>query len=105
MCGWVDGWVILFDMLTFDFLLKPPQPVTGLFFDTYSTFLRWCYSRTFCIPSHLRFVLKNAESCLPKTYLHTHDERLQYLYIFILHYCKIISCQDYPFLVQCKLFI
>ena len=21
-----------FDMLTFDFLLKPPQPVTGLFF-------------------------------------------------------------------------
>ena len=31
MCGWVDGWVILFDMLTFDFLLKPPQPVTGLF--------------------------------------------------------------------------
>ena len=32
MCGWVDGWVILFDMLTFDFLLKPPQPVTGLFF-------------------------------------------------------------------------
>ena len=32
MCGWVDGWVILFDMLTFDFLLKPPQPFTGLFF-------------------------------------------------------------------------
>ena len=22
-----------FDMLTFDFLLKPPQPITGLFFD------------------------------------------------------------------------
>ena len=22
-----------FDMLTFDFLLKPPQPVTGLFFN------------------------------------------------------------------------
>ena len=21
-----------FDMLTFDFLLKPPQPITGLFF-------------------------------------------------------------------------
>ena len=27
--GCVDGWVIL---LTFDFLLKPPQPITGLFF-------------------------------------------------------------------------
>ena len=25
--------------------------------------------------------------------------------IFILHHCKIISCQDYPFLVQCKRFI
>ena len=24
-----------FDMLTFDFLLKPPQPVTGLFFLTF----------------------------------------------------------------------
>ena len=24
-----------FDMLTFDFLLKPPQPITGLFFDTF----------------------------------------------------------------------
>ena len=23
-----------FDMLTFDFLLKPPQPFTGLFFHT-----------------------------------------------------------------------
>ena len=27
-CGLVDGWVFL---LTFDSLLKPPQPVTGLF--------------------------------------------------------------------------
>ena len=25
-----------FDMLTFDFLLKPPQPGTGLFFDTFT---------------------------------------------------------------------
>ena len=24
-----------FDMLTFDFLLKPPQPITGLFFSVF----------------------------------------------------------------------
>ena len=27
-----------FDMLTFDFLLKPPQPFTGLFFIDFSFF-------------------------------------------------------------------
>ena len=27
-----------FDMLTFDFLLKPPQPITGLFFFLFKCF-------------------------------------------------------------------
>ena len=30
-----------FDMLTFDFLLKPPQPVTGLFFSFSITFTEY----------------------------------------------------------------
>ena len=30
-CGLVDGWVLSFDILIFDCLLKAPQPVTGLF--------------------------------------------------------------------------
>ena len=32
--GWVYGWFgHSFDILTFEFLLKTPQPATGLFFD------------------------------------------------------------------------
>ena len=32
MGGWVDGWADCWVLLTFDFLLKPPQSSTGLFF-------------------------------------------------------------------------
>ena len=32
-----------FDMLTFDFLLKPPQPFTGLFFFVCSDYHRVAY--------------------------------------------------------------
>ena len=46
-----------FDILTFDFLLKPPQPVTGLFFLSLSLFplnqhhshqILWVGSYLFC---------------------------------------------------------
>ena len=50
-----------FDMLTFDFLLKPPQPVTGLFLMLVGT-KQYCLIQQFAIQQKILITNHNLSS-------------------------------------------
>ena len=64
-----------FDMLTFDFLLKPPQPVTGLFLNFQMTFVVF-------VVTHVKFMTSSRMIIdMAKIFLYVHGTNSIIVYL------------------------